>query len=51
MPAPKYRQRNVLIISPLGIQGPSGSSSGAGASIAGYGWLDFALATDSTFRP
>ncbi|KAL8934633.1 MAG: hypothetical protein Q9216_005808 [Gyalolechia sp. 2 TL-2023] len=31
-----------------GYQGPSGSSSGAGASIAGYDWLDFALATDTT---
>lgn len=33
-----------------GYQGPSGSSSGAGASVAGYKWLDFALATDSTFH-
>lgn len=30
-----------------GYQGPSGSSSGAAASVAGYDWLDFALATDS----
>lgn len=32
-----------------GYQGPSGSSSGAGASIGGYSWLDLALATDSEF--
>jgi Asp-tRNA(Asn)/Glu-tRNA(Gln) amidotransferase A subunit family amidase len=30
-------------------QGPSGSSSGAGASIGGYSWLDLSLATDSEF--
>lgn len=30
-----------------GYQGPSGSSSGAGASAAGYEWLDVALCTDS----
>ena len=30
-----------------GYQGPSGSSSGAGASAAGYGWLDFSVCTDS----
>ena len=28
-------------------QGPSGSSSGAGSSIASYDWLDLSLATDS----
>lgn len=33
-----------------GYQGPSGSSSGAGSSVAGYPWLDYALATDSTCR-
>lgn len=31
-----------------GYQGPSGSSSGAAASVAGYSWLDVALCTDST---
>ena len=30
-----------------GYQGPSGSSSGAGASLAGYDWLDGSIATDS----
>lgn len=30
-----------------GYQGPSGSSSGAGASAAGYPWLDVSLCTDS----
>ncbi len=28
-------------------QGPSGSSSGAGSSAAGYDWIDFTLGTDS----
>jgi Asp-tRNA(Asn)/Glu-tRNA(Gln) amidotransferase A subunit family amidase len=32
-----------------GYQGPSGSSSGAGSSVASYEWLDVALGTDSTF--
>ncbi|KAK0617684.1 amidase signature domain-containing protein, partial [Immersiella caudata] len=31
-------------------QGPSGSSSGAGASAAGYDWLDISFATDSSVR-
>nr|ODN88537.1 hypothetical protein L204_06392 [Cryptococcus depauperatus CBS 7855] len=31
-----------------GYQGPSGSSSGAAASIAGYDWLDFSICTDTT---
>ncbi|KAE9364327.1 amidase signature enzyme [Stipitochalara longipes BDJ] len=31
-----------------GYQGPSGSSSGAGASVAGYDWLDGSIATDTT---
>jgi Asp-tRNA(Asn)/Glu-tRNA(Gln) amidotransferase A subunit family amidase len=30
-----------------GYQGPSGSSSGAGSTIAGYDWLDVSLASDS----
>lgn len=30
-----------------GYQGPSGSSSGAGASAAGYDWLDASICTDS----
>ena len=30
-----------------GYQGPSGSSSGAAASVAGYPWVDTALCTDS----
>ncbi len=30
-----------------GYQGPSGSSSGAAASVAGYAWLDHSLCTDS----
>ncbi len=30
-----------------GYQGPSGSSSGAGASAAGYDWLDLSICTDS----
>ena len=30
-------------------QSPGSSSSGAGASLAGYPWLDFALGTDSSF--
>lgn len=30
-----------------GYQGPSGSSSGAGSSLASYPWLDFAFGTDS----
>jgi Asp-tRNA(Asn)/Glu-tRNA(Gln) amidotransferase A subunit family amidase len=30
-----------------GYQGPSGSSSGAAASVAGYPWLDVSLCTDS----
>lgn len=34
-----------------GYQGPSGSYSGAAASVAGYSWLDYALATDSEFGP
>ena len=29
-------------------QSPGSSSSGAGASLAGYPWLDFALGTDSS---
>lgn len=32
-----------------GYQGPSGSSSGAGSSVASYEWLDVALGTDSKF--
>lgn len=35
----------------FGYQGPSGSSSGAAASIAGYPWVDVALCTDSMFVP
>ncbi|KAI1116420.1 amidase signature enzyme [Nemania sp. NC0429] len=31
-----------------GYQGPSGSSSGAGASVASYDWVDLALGTDTT---
>ncbi|KAH6617363.1 amidase signature domain-containing protein [Chaetomium tenue] len=31
-----------------GYQGPSGSSSGAGASVASYPWVDVALGTDTT---
>ncbi|GAP92178.1 putative amidase [Rosellinia necatrix] len=31
-----------------GYQGPSGSSSGAGASVASYEWIDLALGTDTT---
>ncbi|KAK0621468.1 amidase signature domain-containing protein [Bombardia bombarda] len=31
-----------------GYQGPSGSSSGAAASVAGYRWVDYALCTDTT---
>lgn len=31
-----------------GYQGPSGSSMGAGSSIAGYDWVDISLGTDST---
>ncbi|KAI0099877.1 amidase signature enzyme [Nemania sp. FL0031] len=31
-----------------GHQGPSGSSSGAGASVASYDWVDLALGTDTT---
>ncbi|RWA09516.1 hypothetical protein EKO27_g5579 [Xylaria grammica] len=31
-----------------GYQGPSGSSSGAGASAAGYDWLDVAICTDTS---
>lgn len=34
-----------------GYQGPSGSSSGAAASVAGYPWVDVALCTDSMFNP
>lgn len=30
-----------------GYQGPSGSSSGAGVSIAGYEWLDISIGSDS----
>lgn len=30
-----------------GYQGPSGSSSGAGSSAAGYDWIDLAFGTDS----
>ena len=30
-----------------GYQGPSGSSSGVGSSVAGYEWVDLALGTDS----
>lgn len=32
-----------------GYQGPSGSSSGAGSSIASYPWLDLAVGTDCMF--
>ena len=32
-----------------GYQGPSGSSSGAGASLAGYDWMDGSIATESEF--
>ncbi|PMD44122.1 amidase signature enzyme [Hyaloscypha variabilis F] len=31
-----------------GYQGPSGSSMGAGSSVAGYDWIDVALGTDTT---
>ncbi|KAJ5414878.1 hypothetical protein N7509_000212 [Penicillium cosmopolitanum] len=31
-----------------GYQGPSGSSSGSGASAGGYSWLDLAFGTDTT---
>ncbi|KAI1760074.1 amidase [Hypoxylon sp. FL1150] len=31
-----------------GYQGPSGSSSGAGASVAGYDWLDISICTDTS---
>ncbi|KAI1120835.1 amidase signature domain-containing protein [Nemania abortiva] len=31
-----------------GYQGPSGSSSGAGASAAGYDWLDISICTDTS---
>lgn len=30
-----------------GYQGPSGSSSGAGSTVASYDWVDIALGTDS----
>ena len=30
---------------------PAGSSSGSGAAIGGYDWLDFALGTDSNIYP
>jgi Asp-tRNA(Asn)/Glu-tRNA(Gln) amidotransferase A subunit family amidase len=30
-------------------QSPLGSSSGAAASLAGYGWLDYAIAGDCTY--
>jgi Asp-tRNA(Asn)/Glu-tRNA(Gln) amidotransferase A subunit family amidase len=33
-----------------GYQGPSGSSSGAAATIAGYPWVDVSLCTDSKLR-
>lgn len=29
---------------------PSGSSSGSASAVAAYGWLDFALGTDSEFN-
>ena len=32
-------------------QGPSGSSSGTGASVASYPWVDIALGTDSMLPP
>ncbi|KAL1857018.1 hypothetical protein Daus18300_010464 [Diaporthe australafricana] len=31
-----------------GHQGPSGSSSGAGSTVASYGWIDIGIRTDST---
>ena len=31
-----------------GYQSPAGSSSGSGAAIASYEWLDFTIGTDST---
>jgi Amidase len=34
-----------------GYQSPAGSSSGSGAAIASYGWLDFTLGTDSKSSP
>lgn len=34
-----------------GYQSPAGSSSGSGAAIASYDWLDFALGTDSKSFP
>jgi hypothetical protein len=34
-----------------GYQGPSGSSSGAAAAVAGYTWLDVSIATDSMSIP
>jgi hypothetical protein len=33
-----------------GYQGPSGSSSGAGSSVASYPWVDLALGTDSKYH-
>lgn len=30
-----------------GYQGPSGSSSGAGSSVASYNWIDIGIGTDS----
>ena len=31
-------------------QSPSGSTTGGGASLAGYPWLDYSIGTDSMFR-
>lgn len=33
-----------------GYQGPSGSSSGAAATVAGYPWIDVSLCTDSMIK-
>lgn len=33
-----------------GYQGPSGSSSGAGSTVASYDWVDIGIGTDSEFR-
>ena len=33
-----------------GYQTPSGSTSGGGACLAGYDWLDYSLGSDSKFR-
>jgi Asp-tRNA(Asn)/Glu-tRNA(Gln) amidotransferase A subunit family amidase len=34
-----------------GYQSPAGSSSGSGAAIGAYGWLDIAIGSDSTRSP